>query len=44
MNDPGENQNLVSQHPEIVKKLSARVGTWVATLPKEYIKTDDKDK
>ena len=44
VNDPGENQNLVSQHPEIVKKLSARVGTWVATLPKEYIKTDDKDK
>ncbi len=44
VNDPSEKQNLVSKHPDIVKKLSAKVEAWVATLPKEYIKTDDKDK
>ena len=42
--DPGEKQNLVSQHPDIVKKLSTKVQSWVATLPKEYLKTDDKEK
>jgi N-acetylgalactosamine-6-sulfatase len=40
--DPAESKNLAAQHPEIVKKLSAQVETWVATLPKEYIKTADK--
>ncbi len=44
VNDPSEKHNLVSKHPDIVKKLSAKVDAWVATLPKEYIKTDDKDK
>ena len=43
VNDPGETQNLVAQHPDIVKVLSTKVESWVATLPKEYIKTDDKD-
>ncbi len=42
--DPAESQNLVKQYPDIVRKLSARVQAWVATLPKEYEKTDDKDK
>ncbi len=40
--DPAESKNLAAQHPEIVKKLSAQVEAWVATLPKEYIKTADK--
>ena len=44
INDPSEKQNLVSKHPDIVKKLSAQVQAWVATLPKDYVKTDDKDK
>jgi N-acetylgalactosamine-6-sulfatase len=43
VNDPAEKQNIVSQHPDIVKKLSAKVEAWIATLPKEYVKTDDKD-
>jgi N-acetylgalactosamine-6-sulfatase len=41
--DPGEKTNLVAEQPEIVKRLSARIETWQATLPKEYDKTDDKD-
>jgi N-acetylgalactosamine-6-sulfatase len=41
--DPGEKNNVASQHPEIVKKLTTKVESWVATLPKEYIKTEDKD-
>ena len=44
VNDPGEKQNLVSRHPEIVKKLSTQIDAWVGTLPQEYVKTDDKDK
>ena len=44
VNDPGENENLVSKHPDVVKILSTRVKSWVATLPKDYIKTDDNDK
>ncbi len=42
--DPGEKHNLVSQHPDVVKNLSARLAAWVANLPKTYIKTDDPDK
>ena len=44
VNDPSEKQNLVSKHPDIVKKLSTQVQAWVATLPTDYVKTDDKDK
>ena len=44
VSDPGEKQNLVTKHPDIVKKLSSQVKVWVATLPKEYVKTDDKDR
>jgi len=40
--DPAESKNLAAQHPDIVKKLSAKVEAWVATLPKEYLKTKDK--
>jgi N-acetylgalactosamine-6-sulfatase len=40
--DPAESNNLAAQHPDIVKKLSAKVEAWVATLPKEYLKTGDR--
>ena len=40
--DPAELKNLAAQHPEIVKELSAKVEAWGATLPKEYLKTKDK--
>jgi hypothetical protein len=43
-NDPGESENIASRHPDIVKKLSSKVQSWVETLPKDYIKTDDNNK
>lgn len=41
--DPAESKNIAAQHPEIVARLSEKVAVWVATLPKEYIKTADKE-
>lgn len=41
--DPSESRNIAAQHPDIVKRLSSTVEAWVATLPKEYVKTKDKD-
>ena len=41
--DPAESKNLAAQHPNIVKRLSAKVEAWVATLPKDYVKSKDKD-
>jgi N-acetylgalactosamine-6-sulfatase len=41
--DPAESKNVAAQHPDIVKRLSTTVEAWVATLPKEYVKTKDKD-
>ncbi|EMI18218.1 N-acetylgalactosamine 6-sulfate sulfatase (GALNS) [Rhodopirellula maiorica SM1] len=40
--DPSESNNVASEHPEIVKQLSAKVAAWVATLPTQYTKTKDK--
>lgn len=40
--DPAESKNLAAQHPAIVKRLSTKVEAWVGTLPKEYLKTKDK--
>ena len=40
--DPAELKNLAARHSDIVKRLSAKVEAWVATLPKEYLKTGDK--
>ena len=40
--DPAETKNVAAQHADIVKKLSTKVAAWVATLPKEYLKTGDK--
>jgi N-acetylgalactosamine-6-sulfatase len=41
--DPAESDNLADKHPDIVKKLSAKVEAWITTLPKEYVKSKDKD-
>ena len=41
--DPGEQHNLVKEHPDIVKRLSAKLEAWQATLPKAYDKTNDGD-
>ena len=40
--DPAESKNVAAKHPDIARKLSAKVEAWVITLPKEYIKADDK--
>ena len=42
--DSGEHQNLAAQHPDIVKKLSAKLGAWQATLPKSYDRSDEGGK
>ncbi len=41
--DPGETNNLVTKHPGIVQRLSAKIEAWQATLPEDYDKSDDKD-
>ncbi len=41
--DPTERINVAAQHAEVVKKLTAKVEAWVATLPKEYIKAEDRE-
>ncbi len=41
--DPGEQHNLVKEHLDIVKRLSAKLETWQATLPKTYDKGDAND-
>jgi arylsulfatase A-like enzyme len=40
--DPAETKNVAQDNPEIVKQLSAKVIAWIVTLPKEYLKTNDK--
>jgi arylsulfatase A-like enzyme len=41
--DPAETNNLADKQTHIVQELSAKVETWIATLPAEYEKTKDKD-
>lgn len=41
--DPSEATNVAAQHPEIAGQLSAKVAAWVGALPKEYLKTKDKE-
>ncbi len=41
--DPAEAHNLVAEQPEVLARLKTRLEAWVATLPKEYLKTDDKE-
>lgn len=40
--DPAESNNLADKQRDIVKKLSARLEAWTASLPKEYVKMNDK--
>lgn len=40
--DAAESNNLAAKHPDIVKKLSAKLEVWTSMLPKEDLKTDDK--
>jgi arylsulfatase A-like enzyme len=40
--DAAEHTNVAAQNPQIVERLSAKLHTWTATLPKEYVKSDDK--
>ncbi len=42
--DAGEQHNLATQNPEIVKHLSGVLEKWQATLPKSYDKSGDGDK
>ena len=41
--DPAEANNHAAQQPEVMARLKTQLEAWVATLPKEYIKTDDKE-
>lgn len=41
--DPAEKTNMAAQHSDVVEKLSVKVKAWMATLPKEYIKAEDKE-
>jgi N-acetylgalactosamine-6-sulfatase len=41
--DRAETTNVATRHPDVVKRLTAKVEKWKATLPAEYVKTDDKD-
>ncbi len=40
--DSAESNDVATQHPDVVKRLSAVVQSWNNTLPKQYSKTDDK--
>jgi N-acetylgalactosamine-6-sulfatase len=41
--DPAEAHNVASQYPDVVERLSGFVNAWTATLPKEYVKDEDRD-
>ncbi|HEX4130243.1 MAG TPA: sulfatase-like hydrolase/transferase [Pirellulales bacterium] len=41
--DPGEHRNLAAGRPDIAQALTAKLDAWVATLPKSYVKSDDRD-
>ena len=41
--DRAESTNVAARHPEIVKQLTAKVEKWKATLPRDYVKTSDRD-
>lgn len=43
LSDPAETKNVAGQNPEVVERLAAKVLAWVATLPKEYLKSDDAE-
>ncbi len=39
--DPTESRNVAAQNPEVTRRLSEKVAAWVATLPKDYVKTSE---
>jgi N-acetylgalactosamine-6-sulfatase len=41
--DRAESSNVAAQHPDVVKRLTAKAEAWKATLPRDYVKTADKD-
>ncbi len=41
--DRAETKNVAAVHPEIARRLATQVEAWVATLPKEYIKAQERD-
>jgi N-acetylgalactosamine-6-sulfatase len=41
--DERETKNIAQTNPMVVRELTAKVMNWNATLPKDYIKTKDKD-
>lgn len=41
--DPAESNHLADKHLDIVKKLAAKIEALITTLPKEYVKSKDKD-
>jgi arylsulfatase A-like enzyme len=41
--DHAESKNLAADKPDVVKALSAKLQAWNATLPKEYIKAEERD-
>ena len=40
--DPAETSNLADKRQDVAGKLSARLEAWTATLPTEYLKTEDR--
>lgn len=40
--DPFEANNVADNHVELVRELSSKAKSWVESLPKEYIKAEDK--
>jgi N-acetylgalactosamine-6-sulfatase len=41
--DRAESTNVAARYPEVVRRLTAKVETWKATLPRDYVKTNDVD-
>ena len=41
--DAAEKENVAAKNPAVVAQLRAKIDRWNATLPKEYLKADDKD-
>lgn len=39
--DPSERNNVADAHPDIVRKLTKMLRTWVAELPTTYVKNND---
>lgn len=40
--DPSESNNVAEKHPDVVANLRKKIRSWVAELPKQYEKIDDK--